>query len=85
VEDNYSNFFLLWKARPAKKIHAEKEDLLDKFKRRAYFHKPYKSHHFILNSEELATLYHFPGGVSGTPSFARVESRKSEPPSNIPV
>lgn len=85
VEDRYSNFFLLWKMRPAKKIHEEKSDLLDKFKRRAYFHKPNKSPHFILNSEEIATLYHFPGGVSGTPSFARVESRKSEPPSNIPV
>lgn len=85
AEDNYANVFLLWKTRPAAKIHGEKADLLDKYKKRVYYHKPYQSPHFILNSEELATLYHFPGGVSTTPTFTRVESRKAEAPSNIPV
>ncbi len=85
VEDRYSNFFLLWMKRSPKVIHEEKADLLDKFKRRAYYHKPHKSPHFILNSEELATLFHFPGGVLATPTFERVDSRKAEAPPNIPV
>jgi len=40
---------------------------------------------FVLSSEELATLYHFPGMVSETPSFKRVESKIAKPPSNLPV
>ena len=52
--------------------------------RRAYFHAPYKRDYFVLNTEELATLFHFPGGVSYTPTFTRVESRKGEAPANLP-
>lgn len=40
---------------------------------------------FILNSEELATIYHFPGKVANTPSFKRISSTKAEPPSNLPL
>ncbi len=40
---------------------------------------------FVLNTEELATLFHFPGQVSTTPSFKRIDSRKSQPPSNLPM
>jgi hypothetical protein len=40
---------------------------------------------FILNTEELATIYHFPGNVAGTPSFERVQSKKSEAPANLPI
>ncbi len=77
--------FLIWIDRSPKKRDAERQYLLDAFKRRAYFHKPYKHPHFVLNTEELATLYHFPGGVSGTPAFNRIESRKAEAPSNLPI
>jgi hypothetical protein len=48
----------------------------------------YPSHHpqpFILNTEEIATIFHFPGMVSRTPSFKRIDSRKSQPPSNLPT
>lgn len=40
---------------------------------------------FVLSTEELATLFHFPGMVSETPSFKRVESKIAKPPSNLPV
>ena len=40
---------------------------------------------FVLSSEELATIYHFPGMVSETPSFKRVESKIAKPPSNLPI
>lgn len=84
-DDKYSFFLLAWKDRSAKAKHEEKADLLDKYKKRAYFHKPLKSPHFVLNSEELATLFHFPGGVSVTPTFGRIESKKAEAPSNLPI
>ncbi|MFT5280764.1 MAG: hypothetical protein ACI9AR_000198 [Flavobacteriaceae bacterium] len=40
---------------------------------------------FVLTSEELATIFHFPGTVSETPSFSRIDSKKAEPPSNLPL
>ena len=39
----------------------------------------------VLNVEELATLYHFPGQVSQAPSFRRIESKVAKPPSNLPI
>ena len=81
----YRNFFLAWKDRSIKRINREKQRALDAYKRRAYFHRPYKSPPFVLNTEEIATLFHFPGGVSATPTFTRVESRKAEAPTNLPV
>ncbi len=85
VESNYTNTFLLWKERPEKKIIREKKRLLDAYKHRAYFYAPFKKPCFVLNTEELATIYHFPGGVSTTPAFTRIGSKKSEAPSNLPV
>lgn len=40
---------------------------------------------FILNIEELATLYHFPATVVEAPRLGRVEAKKGEPPSNLPI
>ena len=40
---------------------------------------------FVLSTEELATLFHFPGMVSETPSFKRIESKIAKPPSNLPI
>lgn len=73
-----------WQDRSKKKTNKEKWDLLDAYKRRMYFYVEHRSPHFVLNTEELATIYHFPGGVSATPTFGRVESRKAEAPANLP-
>ena len=64
--------------------------VMEEYKLRRFFFSPYVgkwfySKPFILNSEELATIYHLPGAVAGTPTFERVPSRKSEAPSNLPV
>lgn len=40
---------------------------------------------FVLNVESLATIFHFPGNVSQTPTFSRVLSKKAEPPANLPI
>jgi len=62
-----------------------KANIFDAFRRRSYFFPPHESKPFVLNVEELATIYHFPGGVAETPTFARIESKKAEPPINLPV
>lgn len=40
---------------------------------------------FVLSARELATLFHFPGMVSETPSFKRIESKIAKPPANLPL
>ncbi len=41
---------------------------------------------FIMNTEELATLYHLPlSVVTTTPSIDQVASKKAQPPVNLPV
>ena len=62
-----------------------KAKMVDAYRLRSYFYWPYERKSFVLNSEELATIYHFPGRVAETPTFRRIESRKSEPPPNLPL
>lgn len=43
------------------------------------------SSHFILNTEELATIYHYPSNIVLTaPSIQRIESRKVSAPAELP-
>jgi hypothetical protein len=62
-----------------------KREMLDAYAQRSWFYPPYVRPHFVLTSEELATIFHFPGRVSETPSLGRIESNKSEPPTNLPI
>lgn len=62
--------------------------MLDAYRQRSFFYPPYrffKRTPHILTAEELATIYHFPGRVAGTPTFGRLPSKKGEPPPNLPV
>ncbi len=41
---------------------------------------------FVLNTEELATIFHFPGQTSApAPFMQRIETKKGEAPSGLPV
>jgi hypothetical protein len=62
-----------------------RQRLFDAYRYRSFFHLPYKEKPFNLNSEELATLYHFPGSNTQTPTLKRVEAKKAEPPVNLPI
>jgi len=39
----------------------------------------------IMNTEEIATIYHYPTSLIDTPNISWTYSRKSEPPANLPV
>jgi len=60
-------------------------ELLNVYKRRAFFFDPYHGNPMVLNSEELATIFHFPGQVAATPTLGRVGSKKGQAPANLPV
>jgi len=75
-----------WQDITGKKVKKKKEKMFDAYINRGYFHPPYKQKNvFILNTEELATIYHLPGLSVATPSFKRTSSTKAEPPANLPI
>ncbi len=88
-----------WQDMRGKRAEGWKKKIFDAYKARGYFYKPwtfvgsgkllpggsYSREPFVLNTEELATIYHFPGQVAQTPSFQRLDSRKGEPPVNLPI
>ena len=64
----------------AQKEYKQKMFLSRKFKNRAFVSKP-----FVLNTEELASIYHFPDIGVKTPLMPRIEAKKGEPPSGLPI
>lgn len=63
-------------------------ELIDAYKRRAFFGEPHFHLHgkpYILSTEEVATIYHFPGAVATTPTLNRIPSKKAEAPANLPI
>ncbi len=57
-----------------------KRAVLRKYKKREFDKKG-----FILNTEELATLFHFPTIEVRAPMVMRVEAKKGKPPSGLPM
>lgn len=75
--------------REMRQNHA-REKMLEIYKRRSFFFHPYKGMHnhaqpLVMNSEELATMFHFPGQVAATPTLARIQSKKGQAPANLPI
>jgi len=62
-----------------------RQRLYNAYVTRQYFYPPHKHPHIVLNTEELATMYHFPGKVARTPTLQRMPSKRSEAPANLPV
>lgn len=56
------------------------DSALNSFKKRDLIFKP-----FILNTDELAGIVHFPGSFVATPNISRAASKKGEPPLNLPI
>jgi hypothetical protein len=62
-----------------------KHEHLDAYKRRMMFFDPYEEKTFVLTSEALATLFHFPGSATATPGLDRIPSKRGQAPSNLPI
>lgn len=66
--------------------YIRKRKLFKRYVRRNTPLFPLKGGTYILNTEELATLYHFPGkSVAPAPSIPRIEAKKGEAPSELPT
>lgn len=57
------------------------ENLVKSFLTRSF---PTRGNYPILNTLELASLYHFPANEIHTPRLKRLQSKKAAPPSNVP-
>jgi hypothetical protein len=69
-----------------RRIYLRKRAIFRKYKSRVSFYFPRSGGTFILNSEELATLFHFSGQeVSSAPSVSRIEAKKGQPPAGLPT
>ena len=71
-----SAYYLLTEFRLA----IRKRKLLRKYKRREFDEKGY-----VLNIEELATIFHFPTIEVKAPVAPRVEAKKGKPPAGLPI
>lgn len=58
--------------------------LVNLYRRRAFFNPPYHGRSFVLNTEELATVYHLPHIAHASP-LAKGSGTHLEPPDNLPV
>jgi hypothetical protein len=69
-----------------KKLYLRKRQLFRRYVARVSPKFPRSGGTFVLNTEELATIYHFPGKSSASaPSLSRIESKRGEAPPGLPV
>ncbi|MEX2053252.1 MAG: hypothetical protein WD898_03445 [Candidatus Paceibacterota bacterium] len=62
----------------------------EEYRKKYNLYRDYRDRSFvkkviILNTEELATLFHLPGIGVKAPSFPRVEAKKGQPPAGLPM
>lgn len=86
-----------WQDPFGKKKKLMEETLFNDYVNRDYFFKELPSYFpkngilgskrdfMVMNSEELATLFHFPGSTAQTPEMQRVQSKKSNAPADLPI
>jgi hypothetical protein len=64
--------------------HLHKE-IVEYYRRRAFFHDPYVGQWMVMSTEELATIFHVPSASVSTPSLPRIQSATSGAPANLPT
>lgn len=83
--DHTTDFDYPWQDLTGNKLLKKKHHMLEHYQHRSYFHPPHPGHKYVLNTESLATIYHFPGQVTKTGAIHRVQAKKAEPPANLPI
>lgn len=83
--DTTFGFDFPWQDFNDMRMEKKRKKMFKAYKYRSWFTTPRIIKPFVLNTEELATIYHFPGGVAQTPTFGRIPSHKSEAPINLPI
>ncbi len=69
-----------------RRLYLRKRDLFLRYIRRDYPFTPFSGGTVFLNTEEMATLFHFPGfAVAPTAQFERLEMKKAPPPATLPI
>lgn len=79
-----------WEDFFGKKEKKNVKEFFDRYVCRSFFIKEYipegyDKDPFVMTSEEIATIYHYPGHVAKTPSLQRISAKKVEPPVNLPI
>jgi hypothetical protein len=74
-----------WQDPKGRRKMAMKRRELNEYKSRDYYPYTKADTTNVFTTEELATIYHFPGKVATTPSLGRIPSKRAEPPSNLPT
>jgi len=71
---------------PKRRLYLKKRRIFRKYIMRVPYFFPLSGGTFVLNTEELATIYHFPSRtLTPTSSIPRVEAKKAEAPYGLPV
>lgn len=79
------SFDYKWQDWSGKKLLERKINHFTAYCNRGFFHYPFSAKWTVLNTEELATLFHFPGSAVQTPSLKRIPSKRGDAPSNLPI
>ncbi len=75
-----------WEIGNEKRKDVFRRELVEAYRRRQYFHDPFKMPDpMVMSTEELATIFHIPSAAVATPSLTRIESSTSEAPANLPT
>ncbi len=80
-----TSFDYPWQDPTGRRLTKRKRKMFRAYCERGYFYVPHSLKPMVLNTEELATMYHFPGQVAETPTLDRIGSKRSEPPANLPI
>jgi len=67
----------------ARKLYIRKRRIFDAYRLR--FFPIMRKKFSILNTEELATIFHFPTIFVEAPTLQRLESKRGEPPAELPI
>jgi hypothetical protein len=85
----FTSFDYFWQDISGNRLKKIKKEVYSAYLERGYFGRP--NHlgvirkKMVLNSEELATIFHFPGAEVETPTLTRVQSKKNNAPANLPI